>query len=170
MRDIFHWTVVGLLIVTAFAGIVVAGEVFRAHMKFFVFLWALAPIVAVWLASKRVRSKLTLSGLKAARNVLMATVVSISFVSFANYESIRDTVGHRFVPGYYVTYVEETDDDGRPFRASVPHTDHWYTRGALWLSEIGLLGAWITFPIITWRTGSRAVNEATAALRDESVG
>jgi hypothetical protein len=164
MRQILHWAVVALLIFTAFAGIAVAGEVFRAHMGFFIFVWVLCPIVAVWLVSNRVRGTFTPSGLKAARNILMAIVVSISILSFTHYEKIRDAVGRRFVSGYYVTYVEDTDEEGRPFRASVPHTDHWYTRVALGLAEVCILGAWVTLPVITWRTANRAVSEASNAV------
>jgi hypothetical protein len=166
MRQILHWAVVALLIFTAFAGIFVAGEMFRAHMGFFIFVWILCPIVAVWLASDRVRGTFTLSGLKAARNILMAIAVSISIGSFAHYEKIRDAVGRRFVSGYYVTYVEDEDDEGRPFRASVPHSDHWYTRVALDLAEVCILGAWVTLPMITWRMANRAVSEASNAQRD----
>jgi hypothetical protein len=169
MRPILHWAVVAVLISTAFAGIFVAGEVFRAHKGFFIFVWVLCPIVSVWLASNRVRGTFTLAGLKAVRNILMAVVVSISILSFANYERIRDAVGRRFVSGYYATYVEDEDDEGRPFRVSVPHTDHWYTRVALDLAEFCILGAWVTLPVITWRTANRAVSEASNAQRDAIV-
>lgn len=166
MRQILHWAVVALLAVTAFAAIAVAGEVFRAHTGFFIFLWVLCPIVAFWLVSNRVRGTFTLSGLKAVRNILMTIVVSISILSFAHYERIRDTLGRRFVSGYYITYVEDTDDEGRPFRTSVPHTDHWYTRLSLGLAEICILGAWVTLPVITWRMANRAVSEASTDVAE----
>jgi len=96
----------------------------------------------------------------------MTIVVSISILSFAHYGKIRDAVGRRFVSGYYVDYVEDTYDEGRPFRESVPHTDHWYTRVGLGLAEICILGALVTLPVMTWRTANRAVSEASKPQRD----
>lgn len=160
MQRFLHWVVVGVLVIVGIWGLMVYGELFRHHMKFFLFLWFFLPIVALWLSTKSVRSTLTIASLKTIRNLIMAFIVSISFVSFAHYDQIRDAVGHKFISGYYVSYDEDTDDYGRPYRASEPHTEYWYSRFGLWLFEWLFLGACIFLPFITWKGANSAVVEA----------
>lgn len=160
MHRFLHWVVVAVLVIIGIWGLMVYGKLFRQHMQFFLLLWFFLPIVALWLCTKRVRSSLTIARLKNIRNLLLAVVVSISFVSFAHYDRIRDAVGHKFVSGYYTSYYEDTDDYGRPYSASEPHTAHWYSRFGLWLFEWLFLGACISLPFITWKGANSAVVEA----------
>jgi hypothetical protein len=88
MQRFFHWIVVAVLVLVGLWGLIVYGELFRAHMQFFLFLWLFLPVVVLWLKTKRVRSAFTISGLKATRNLLVAVTVSISFVSFTHYDRI----------------------------------------------------------------------------------
>jgi hypothetical protein len=151
---------VGTLIVLGFFAIIIYGELFRAYMPVFLFLWFFLPVVALWLNTQRVRSAFSISSLKIVRGFLIAAVVSLSFVSFSNYNHIRDSVGQRFVDGYRVGYYEDTDDVGRPVRAASVSTSHWYGRLGLWLFEWAFLGACAALPSITWYAANRAVDEA----------
>jgi hypothetical protein len=169
MQRFFHWIVVAVLVLVGLWGLIVYGELFRAHMQLFLFLWLFLPVVALWLKTKRVRSAFTISGLKATRNLLVAVTVSISFVSFTHYDRIRDAIGHRFVSGYYVSYYEDTDDYGRPYRASEPHTAHWYSRFGLWMFEWLFLGACVGLPFIIWRSVNSAVDEAVKERNAEAA-
>lgn len=169
MQRTFHWAVVAVLIVIGIWTISAYGELFRAHIRFFMFLWFFLPVVALWIGTKHVRSSLSVSGLKTVRNGLISISVAISFASFAHFEQIRDAVGHALVEGYYVTYCENTDDSGRPYRDSEPHTAHWYSRAGLWLFEWIFLGACVGLPTITWVGANGAVNKAVEESNEKPV-
>jgi hypothetical protein len=126
MRILFHWVIVGTLIVLGLYALIIFGELFRAYMPVFLFLWFFLPVVALWLNTQPVRSAFSISSLKVTRGFLVAAVVSLSLVSFAHYNQIRDSVGQRFVDGYKVGYYEDVDDVGRPVRAASVSTSHWY--------------------------------------------
>ena len=74
----------------------------------------------------------------------------ISFAAFANYDDIRDNLGNRYIDGYYVTHGEDTDDVGRNYMTSEPHTEHWYSRVGIWLFEWALLLLFVFIPAATW--------------------
>lgn len=169
MQRIFHWAVVGVLIVIGIWSIGAYGELFRAHIRFFIFLWFFLPVVALWTRTKQVRSSVSVSGLKTLRNALMSVSVVISFASFAHFEQIRDAVGHAVVEGYYVTYYEDTDDSSRPYRGSELHTAHWYSRAGLWLFEWLFLGACVGLPSITWVGANGAVKKTIEEDNEETA-
>jgi hypothetical protein len=160
MKRLFHWAVVTVLILVGIWGLGVYGDSFRSHTAFFLILWALLPVIAQWIGTKRIRTAYTVFGLEVMRNILTGIAVAVAFGAFTFHDRIRDAVGHRFVDGYSVTYYEDTDDSGRPYRASEPHTAHWYSRLGLWSFECFLLGACGLIPAITWTGANNAVKEA----------
>lgn len=146
--------VLGLLAVAGF------GQLFRAYISVFIFLWLFMPVVAFWLNTQPVLSTFSISSLKIARAFLFAVVLVTSFASFAHYDRIRDSLGQQFVEGYEVGYYEDTDEYGRPSIAANVSTEHWYSKFELWLFEWTFLGACVALPYVTWRAASRAIDKA----------
>ena len=160
MHTVLHWAMVAALVILGVFALSIYGELFRAHMLFFLFVWVFVPVVASWLSSAPVLSALSISSLKMTRALLVGIVISLSFISFADYDRIRDSVGERLVDGYVATYSDDTDDYGRPTRSADVSTSHWYSKLGLWVFEWIFLGACVLLPYATWRMASRAVDEA----------
>lgn len=150
LGKIFHWLIIAVVVVVAFWLMLVCGEIFRAHLQAFLFLWFFLPIMAFWLGSKYMRSDFTISSLTATRTLLTCIMAFISMGFFANYEHIRDTVGYHFIEGYRVSHYEDTDDFGRSYLDSEVHTGHWYSKFGLWLFEIAWLLLVVLLPCVTW--------------------
>ncbi len=175
MRIVFHCIMVVTLVVVGCGTFIIYGQIFRAYMPFFLFLWFFLPVVALWLNTQSVWSSgFSIFELKVLRALLVAVVVLFSFTFFANYNHIRDYVGQRLVDGYQVEYYTDTDEVGRPHRAASVSTSHWYSRFGLSLFECAFLGACVVLPYVTWRAANRAVKKATkeasALARDQRAG
>lgn len=160
---IFHCLMVIMCIVASVWLLVLYGEVIRAHLGLFVFLWFFLPSLAFWLGSQFMRPNFSTTYLSLVRTILMAGVISISFcLSLSNLpNNLRDTIGHRFVEGYWVEYheVEDTDDYGRPdtILAREFGADHWYALVGLWVFEFSLLIPVIGLPYLTWYACTKAI-------------
>ena len=160
MQQVLRWLVAGFLVVMGFWAIFAYGELFRAHTLAFLLFWFILPSAGFGLRSRLARSALSVRSMRIVRNFLLGLSIAISFAAFAHYERIRDALGHKLVSGYYVSYYEDTDDSGRAYRASDPHTEHWYSRVGIWLAEWLFLAACAGLPYITWRVADQAVNAA----------
>jgi hypothetical protein len=150
-----------MLIAVGLGALMVYGEVFRAHMPAFLFLWVFLPVVAWWLNTPRMRSQFPIAALKVFRGILLTVVVLISVASFSHYDRIRDAIGERYVEGYRVLLYEDTDDYGRPVRTGVVQTAHWYSKLALWLVEWLIVVACLALPFLTWFNATRAIKTAS---------
>lgn len=161
MRTIFHWLVVAILVALGLWALMIYGELFRAHMPAFMFLWIFVPVVAWWLNTSRMRSQFPVAALKVFRAILLTVVVLVSVGAFAHYDRIRDAIGQRYVDGYHVAYYEDTDDSGRPIRTGIVRTAHWYSKLALWLFEWLIVAACLALPFMTWFNSTRAIKTAS---------
>jgi hypothetical protein len=159
MRHFFHWAMVAVLVPMGIWSLEVYADAFRADIGYFLFLWLFLPILALWLGTKRVRSPFTISQLEMTRNVLTAVAVAISIGSAASYDRIRDSVGHEFVSGYYVTHFEDIDN-GVQYLATEIHAAHWYLRLGLWLFGAIFLAVCLCLPALTWIFCELSMKEA----------
>jgi cation transport ATPase len=162
---IFHWLMVIMCMVVSVWLLRVYGEVFRAYLGLFVFLWFFVPSLAFWLTSGFMRPKFSTANLSLARKVLMSAVISISFliVFGYGYNDVRDAVGRRFVEGYRVYYdkVEVPNDYGGTDLeiSSDFYADHWYAKLGLYVIEGSLFILGIGLPYLTWYACTREERE-----------
>jgi hypothetical protein len=132
-------------------------ELVSDNISFFILLWFYLPIIALWLNTQTVRYAVSLSSLKVARGVLVATVVYISLILCAGYGiyyHIRDYIGNHFVDGYSVIYY----NDGEMTISNIS-TSHWYARFGLWLFGFAFFGVGILLSLITWYAANCAVGK-----------
>lgn len=160
MHTVFHWIMIATLIGIGVWAWMVFGQLFRAHMIAFLFLWLFLPVVALWLNTQAVLSQLSVSSLTVVRGLLFGIVAATSFCFLIEYDHIRDSLGQQFIAGYEAHYYEDANEYGRPFMAVDISTGHWYSRFGLWLFEWAFLSAGFVLPFLTWRAASRAVDKA----------
>lgn len=164
MNRLFHYFVITILIILGLCCFFFFGKIFSLYIPFFLFLWFSLPIIAIWLKSKhskRVRSALSIGGIKFLNAILLAIAFILSLSFLISYEQIRDTVGKKYVEGYYVTDYETTGDSGETIEATAPHTAHWYSRFGLWLLEWLYLGLCIGIPLITMSNTEEALQQTS---------
>ncbi len=133
----------------------VIGKIFRIFMVPFFVFWIIIPLGLMFFSNEnyllkyehRVSKKL----LDKVRTVLMALVVSISFMFFAHLDFIINKIGSKYVEGYSVYYSEDVDDYGRS--QSVPNYSAGNWTGKLIIQVIGgaILVLCIGIPVVAWK-------------------
>jgi len=164
MDTLKQWTI-GIAVLVGFVfGLMWFGEAFRADMLLFALLWVATPVFAWFLRRRSISACFTLAGLRRLQGVLMAVVITISFMMFAHHDEARNRIGERFVEGYSYWRAEtEFDDYGREYYPG----DHWTgkNRAGRWglgLFELAMLGAWIGLPTLTWGATNSAIYKRQA--------
>jgi hypothetical protein len=159
MRRVFHIGMVLFLLVLTIAGLGVAGEVYRRYMGGFLALWVFLPVIAVWLATREVRSHLSPQALTTLRQLLVVVACALSVLSFAHFGTVRDWLGHTFVEGYRTWSTEGADDAGRPTEDVHVETAHWYSGLGMWALEWGFILTCVAVPVVVWAATGRAVQQ-----------
>ncbi len=169
MRDLFHWFIIAALILLGLWGLSIAGEIYRAYLGVFLLIWLFIPIVSLWLRTHRIIASSTATQIRRVRNALIGGAVFLSFSAFAHFGLIRDVIGERFVAGYHVNYYEDSDEYGRPFRASDTVTDHWYSKVGLWVFEWAFLAGCVGIPYLTWKQAELAIKETKRRQAEDAT-
>ena len=134
------------------------GKAFRSFTLLFLFTWILIPILLGILSKIKFRNWFSPSFASKVRTTCLVVSILISFCFFANFNLVRDRVGHMFVEGYSSYYYPDVDEDGRECQSVDVSTAHWYSRFLLWLGEWGYLAFCVLIPYLTWKIGSLVVN------------
>jgi hypothetical protein len=145
----------GLASLVAFLFVVrFLGVIFRAYSWAFFVGWLLAPILGCVLGWQPVRQKVSSRFVSRTRVVLMTFVVISSFSFFADYDQVRDRIGHSLIAGYSVYRSEdpEVGENGSLYYSQHVSARHWYSRWGLKLAEFALLAACIGIPYLTWQS------------------
>jgi len=133
-------------------------KAFRAFTLLFLLTWILIPILLGILSKIKFRNWFSPSVASKVRTTCLVVSILISFCFFANFNLVRDRVGHMFVEGYSSYYYPDVDEDVRECQSVDVSTTHWYSRFLLWLGEWGYLAFCVLIPYLTWKIGSLVVN------------
>jgi hypothetical protein len=161
MRIAIHSFVIVAILVASGWSLVIFGEVFYHHTYFFLYIWILIPVVALWLGTTFVRSELTVPKLVLLRAALIGSILAIEFVAIAYYSKVRHEIGTTFVPGYYEYYGDTTDANGETHRILKGTTTGTMSSIGLWILQACFVGACVIVPAVTWYGANRAVDKKT---------
>jgi len=137
-----------IVLLAFFAGVYALGKVLRVLDAAFrphplIFLGLTLPLL--WVAAR-----LSTAHRKYVKGVTIGVALLLGLLFLTDAEFIRDLVGHRFVAGYSVQYVQEYDDDGQEVVRPQIATTHWYGRVGLTVFWLGYLVFCVAVPLATW--------------------
>jgi len=138
--------------------IVFFGELFRAYTLAFVLLWLSIPVVVTIAHYAGVSKKISKKNALYLRNATMAVVVSLSIMFFFGIDNIHDQVGATIV-GYSSSYVEDTDENGRPIAIQQYTTSTSSGKHIIWAVDGFIMFFAIVLPILDWKQ-SNAIFES----------
>lgn len=144
------------------------GSVFRRVPLAFFTLWILCPCLAWGLRSRSINESLTPRGYSVARSFLVSCAVVISFLFFAHYGFLRDSLGHRYIDGYSVHYFEDVDEFGRSCQAADVDADSFSAQAILYLSQWVTFGMCFGIPFLTWKTASASLSLSEKRKRESN--
>lgn len=151
------WLYIVLYLLSLLLVFPLIGKAFRAFTLLFLVTWLLIPIILGILLKTKCLNWLSSSVASKFRAICLGLSILISFCFFANFNLVRDRVGHMFVEGYSSYYYPDVDEYGREDQAVDVSTAHWYSRFLLWLGEWGYLAFCVLMPYLTWKIGSLLV-------------
>jgi len=156
LRAIFY-VAVGLCL---FAILPIIGDIFRSQIAFFMCLWIAIPIALGCIKYLKLYEQIKPSTATFLLKSSMWIAVILCFVIFANYNTIRDSIGYKYIKGYYSSYYPDVGDYGEDQLGVDVHTDSWYSDLFLYLGNIILFILLFAVPIITYKFGSEIVEES----------
>lgn len=134
------------------------GKIFRHFTLVFMFTWILIPILLVFLSKIKLPKWFKYSVAQKVRTICLVVSILFSLYLFANFNSVRDQVGHKFIEGYNSYYYPDVDEYGRESQSIDISTTHWYSRILLWLGEWGYLAFCVLIPYLTWKCGAMVMS------------
>src|SRR5712692_7745627 len=161
MRSLGNILVLMGLLATAISGLVLINEMLLKHPLGFLAFWAFIPIISwslTWghpedsFSSVRYFEE---RSLKVLRSFLISAVCLVSALVFMNWSEIRDSMGKRYIQGYFVTDVAVISEYG-PSTASIAHADHRQVERAIRLFEVIVLVGLFGFPALTFTLTEKA--------------
>jgi len=147
------WGAVGCVGIVV--GLALLGDAFRRYSAAFFIAWASLPLVSFFYRRSEYATLVPSGTANRFRALLMSLAVILSFCAFANDDHVRDTLGYRYVQGYYVDSYEDYDSDtGQPYLATDAHADRSRDFALLEFALWVYLAACIGVPWVTWRYAS----------------
>jgi hypothetical protein len=168
LAGVLGYAAFSLVFAGALTGIVLLGDLLWANISLFALflLWIAAPVCACFLRRRGVAACFTLFGLRRLQGILMAVVISSSFVMITHRHEVKNYLGRRFFEGYRHWWVEPESDQDSGERWTVKHSSaEW----ALGLLPLGLLAAAIALPVLTWKASRSAVYGCMARMDKREI-